>query len=64
MMEKELLNSEQAANYLGLATQTLANWRFLNKGPAYLCIGRRRMYQLEDLDNFKQRNRIEPESMQ
>jgi len=52
----------KAAQYLGLATQTLANWRFTRQGPPYSKLGRRIVYRLEDLDAFLEKNRIEPEA--
>lgn len=63
MCEPKLLNTKEAAKYLGVAPQTLMNWRFLgHKGPAFICIGRRRLYQTKDLDNYIKNNRIEPEA--
>ena len=55
------LSDEEAAKELGLATQTLRNWRHQKKGPAYLKIGRSVRYQLEDLKKFKANRRIDPE---
>jgi hypothetical protein len=56
------LNEIQAANYLGLKNrQTLANWRFLRKGPAYCRVGRRIIYRLEDLELYLNSRRIDPE---
>jgi hypothetical protein len=63
MCKTKLLDTKQAAKYLGVAEQTMCNWRFLgHKGPAYICIGRRRLYRDEDLDVFIEKNRIEPEA--
>ena len=46
-------NDVEAAKYLGLnSAQTLRNWRFLGKGPAYCRLGRRIVYRQEDLDRF------------
>jgi hypothetical protein len=57
------LNEEQAANYIGLKNrQTLANWRYMRKGPAYCRVGRRIIYRLEDLDAYLNSRRIDPES--
>jgi hypothetical protein len=56
-------NDVEAAKYLGLASaQTLRNWRFLGKGPAYCRLGRRIVYLQEDLDRFMQTGRIDPEA--
>ena len=57
------LSTKQAADYLGLAEQTLANWRFLRQGPVYSKLGRRIVYQIIDLDAYLQQNRIQPEAV-
>ena len=47
------LSGSDAALYLGLATQTLANWRNLGRGPKYMRQGRlhgRIYYRISDLD--------------
>jgi len=56
------LNDDQAAKEVGVAVQTLRNWRHQQKGPAYLKIGRSVRYQLEDLKKFKENRRIDPEN--
>lgn len=46
---------ESAAQYLGVAVQTLANWRSLGKGPRYMRDGKvhsRVYYRLSDLDDW------------
>ena len=55
------LSDNQAAKEIGVAVQTLRNWRHLKRGPAYLKIGRSIRYQLEDLKKFKANKRIDPE---
>lgn len=56
-------NDVEAAKYLGLTSaQTLRNWRFLGRGPAYCRLGRRIVYLQEDLDRFLQAGRIDPET--
>jgi predicted site-specific integrase-resolvase len=54
-------NDKEAAKLLGLAVQTLRNWRFLGKGPAYVKLGRRITYRLQDLETYLEQNRIDPE---
>lgn len=47
------LNTIDAAAYLGgLSPGTLEVWRSLGKGPRYLKIGRRVLYETRDLDAF------------
>ena len=56
------LNETQAANYLGLGSrQTLSNWRFERRGPAYCKVGRRVVYRIEDLDSYLRSRRVDPE---
>ncbi|XPS87367.1 hypothetical protein Dvar_53850 [Desulfosarcina variabilis str. Montpellier] len=60
------LNEVQAAEFLGVAVQTLRNWRHLSKGPAYLKLSpgpRGRIgYLFEDLNAYRDRCRIDPEA--
>jgi len=55
---KRLLNTEEAAEYLNLAQQTLHNYRFNCKPPNYVKIGRRVLYELSELDKFIESNRV------
>ncbi|MEA1945993.1 MAG: helix-turn-helix domain-containing protein [Thermodesulfobacteriota bacterium] len=55
------LNDVEAAKFLGVATQTLRNWRHQRKGPPYLKISRSVRYRLDDLENFMNSKRIDPE---
>lgn len=48
-----LLDSIEAANYLGLSARTLNNWRHVNRGPAFCRVGYRAVrYRVRDLDRF------------
>lgn len=53
---KALLTAEQAAEYLHVQTQTLANWRGTGKGPKFIRIGRLIRYRLDALDAFIELN--------
>ena len=50
------LPSAAAANYMGIAGQTLSNWRSLGEGPPYVRLGQkpggRVVYRVGDLDEF------------
>lgn len=46
------LNTRDAAAYLGLKPGTLAVWRCQNRGPAYHKIGRRVLYDFNDLEAY------------
>jgi hypothetical protein len=56
------LSDERAAEFLGLAPQTLRNWRFLGRGPKYSKLGRRVVYRVSDLEEFLSRTSVDPEA--
>lgn len=49
-MEPRVLNSAQAAEYIGLAKQTIADLRVKGGGPMFCKMGRSVRYKREDLD--------------
>lgn len=55
------LDEKQAAQTLGIAVQTLRNWRHLHKGPPYYKIeGRTVRYSFPDLMEYLEKGRISP----
>jgi hypothetical protein len=58
------LNDVQAAAFLGLkSAQTLRNWKHLGKGPRYSKPGGRRViYRIRDLEEFLEKNQVDPEN--
>jgi hypothetical protein len=50
MTDKENLNTEDAAKYLGYSQGTLENWRMQNTGPRYYKPLGRVFYFKDDLD--------------
>ena len=54
------VNDVQAAELLNFKVQTLRNWRFQGRGPAYHKIGRRVVYLRSDLEKFLKQHRVEP----
>ena len=58
-----VLTTKEAAVYLGLSDQTLANWRVRGLGPVYLRLGSpgrpRIVYLVEDLDAYLRANRVQ-----
>ena len=58
--ESMVVDEREAAKFLGLSVQTLRNWRSFRKGPAYLKLGRRVVYQLRDLTEYLNEHRIDP----
>jgi predicted site-specific integrase-resolvase len=56
------LRETQAAEKLGVAVQTLRNWRHVRRGPAYIKFGRNVRYREEDLLDYIDKHRIDPNS--
>ncbi len=56
--EKERFSHKEAAAYLGIAEQTLYNWRSKRRGADYVLMGRKIMYLKCDLDKFIETNKI------
>lgn len=57
--KRRLLDIQETADYLHLKNkQTLYNWIQQRKGPNYLKIGRRLMWELSELDRFIDSNRV------
>lgn len=49
----QFLNTAEAAEFLGLKTQTLCNWRAMKVGPSYVILGRRAIrYRVSDLEKY------------
>ncbi|MCP3929208.1 MAG: helix-turn-helix domain-containing protein [Bacteroidetes bacterium] len=58
MNSKERFNHKEAAKFLGIAEQTLYNWRSKRRGPSYVLLGRKIIYLLKDLEDFLDSHRI------
>lgn len=57
---KRRYDTRAAAEYLDLHPQTLNNWRFKKRGPAYHKIGDKVFYYKNDLDDFENAGRVDP----
>jgi len=55
---ERLYTHEEAALYMRLKEQTLYNWRFYGRGPDYVKMGRRVMYEISELDRFIDAHRV------
>lgn len=55
------VDEKRAARFLGVAVQTMRNWRHQRRGPAYVKMGRSVRYQVEDLIGYLQSKKIDPE---
>jgi transposase-like protein len=53
---------KDAARYLGVAPQTLYNWRHRRKGPDYVRMGSKIVYRQDDLDRYVDRQRVRLEA--
>ena len=58
--EEKFLNDSQVSALTGLSVQTLRNWRFAGRGPAYTKAGRSVRYALSDILSFMHSRRVEP----
>ena len=58
MTNPGLINERQAAQRLGLAVQTLRNWRSQGRGPEYIRFGRAIRYNPQALQNFEEVSRV------
>ena len=50
----------KTAQIMGLAEQTLRNWRHLGMGPPYYKLGRAVRYRLKDILSFMEARRVNP----
>ena len=52
MEQKRFLNSDEAADFLGLQRTTLEAWRCRGGGPRFVKLGRAVRYRQADLDGW------------
>lgn len=52
------LNTTDAAAYTGIARATLKKWRTSGTGPAYVRVGSKIVYLIEDLDTYLRAHRV------
>ena len=57
-ISEERFTHKEAAAYLGIATQSLYNWRSQRRGPDYVLMGSKILYLKSDLDKFIESNKI------
>ena len=56
------VSANEAAAMLGVRSRTLANWRTLGIGPAFVRVGAvhsRTLYRVDDLNTWLDNNRVE-----
>lgn len=58
-MPAQIISERDAARYIGMSRWWMKHARRMNRGPAYLRIGRAIRYQVADLDAWLQRHRVQ-----
>jgi predicted DNA-binding transcriptional regulator AlpA len=58
---RRLLRDTEAARRLRLRRGTLANRRWKKQGPAWIKIGRAVRYREEDIEEFIEQHRVQPD---
>jgi hypothetical protein len=58
-MSEQFLNQTNLARRWQVSPRTLERWRWIGAGPAFLKIGGRVVYRLEDVAAYEQRRRFE-----
>jgi hypothetical protein len=48
----DLLDPPAVADWLGIPVRTLSQWRYLDRGPAYLVVGRHVRYSGADVEQW------------
>ncbi len=59
MDNNQIFNNVTAAQFLNIKPATLAKWRSEHRGPRYSKIGRRIVYNVQDLEEYLEQNKIE-----
>jgi hypothetical protein len=54
------INQVQLARRWSLSPRTLERWRWQDQGPAYLKVGGRVLYRLEDIEAFERASARQP----
>jgi predicted DNA-binding transcriptional regulator AlpA len=57
---KEIDTPESTADYIGRPKATLAQWRWLGRGPRFIKIGGSVRYRKSDVDRWLDENTVEP----
>ncbi|MFE7837345.1 helix-turn-helix transcriptional regulator [Streptomyces sp. NPDC057474] len=52
----KLAAPEEVADFLGLPIATLAQWRYLGKGPRWIKVGRHVRYRVSDVEQWLSQN--------
>ncbi|MBN2631404.1 MAG: helix-turn-helix domain-containing protein [Rhodobacteraceae bacterium] len=58
--QREYLDNDAAASFLGLQSNTLEVWRTKREGPPFVRVGRKVMYAVADLREWMEARRQKP----
>ena len=53
------MGEKEVAALIGFAVQSLRNWRFLDRGPRYVKMGRSVRYRFKDVLDWMESHRVE-----
>ncbi len=59
-IQKQLLVPEEAAAFLSVSVETLAQWRSQRRGPPYIKLGRAVRYRADDLERYLAEHTVVP----
>lgn len=57
---KTIYTCEDAADFVSVKVQTLAAWRMLGRGPAFIRLGRAIRYRRADLERYLEEQTVRP----
>ena len=57
-----MLTTKEAARVLGMSHRTLQRWRYERRGPPHYRVGKALRYRLEDLHEYLEKRRVDPNS--
>jgi hypothetical protein len=56
--ERKMLSPYEVSRIYSISEGSLANWRFLNRGPKFYRVARKILYSVEDCENFFKGNLV------
>jgi predicted site-specific integrase-resolvase len=62
MQSPTYLNQKKLADRWGVSPRTLERWRWRKTGPAYIKLGGKIVYDLNDIEAYERRRRAETHS--
>jgi excisionase family DNA binding protein len=59
-----LLTPDELAEVLGVPAETLKQWRYFGRGPAFVRVGRHVRYRRVDVNDWVTAQRVDPSATQ